>query len=118
MYSKCELGKSAAVYQEGTEFMQWTCGRCLAVSEWFMGAPVALFTRMIVYGTTHAQLQLEVEDLQSTYNLLLLENPTGTSDEHYPVWHDYTNDNYTHLQAMRKVLQHNIHSLKIAEYIS
>lgn len=113
-YTAYEMEKSAADYQEGTDFMHWTCGRCSAVSEWYMGAPVALFTRMLVYGTTHDQLKLEVEDLQAEYNLLLLEDPKKYAAEK-PMWDTCDDLDYNALLVLKRMIRRNIDTLKAIE---
>jgi hypothetical protein len=108
------MEKSAADYQEGTDFMHWTCGRCGAVSEWFMGAPVALFTRMVVYGTTLSQLRMEVEDLQAEYNLLLLTDPVKYANDK-PDWDKVDDLDYNALLVLKRMKRRTIDQLKTTE---
>lgn len=113
-YTAYEMEKSAADYQEGTDFMHWTCGRCSAVSEWFMGAPVALFTRMVVYGTTLSQLRMEVEDLQAEYNLLLLTDPVKYANDK-PDWDKVDDLDYNALLVLKRMKRRTIDQLKTIE---
>ena len=110
-YTAYEMEKSAADYQEGSDFMHWTCGRCGAVAEWFMGAPVALFTRMVKYGTTYDQLKMEVEDLQAEFNLLLLTDPVKFAGEK-PDWDKFDDLDYNALLVLKRMKRNLVDNLK------
>ena len=110
-FNRTEIEASRYEHKDDTELAHFTCGRCNAVSEWYTGAPIAIFVGMLTYGTTLAQLRLQAEDMQAEYNLLLLKIPEikNTPAAQWATFDDMT---YHDLLICTKMLRRNIDTLK------